>query len=126
KRPGRDHTGLAARAGGRHLPDAERHRPAQWVRLSDRHHGARGAGDRGHPDHCAAAVRIDPRTRFSPVADLYDRFRPDYPDTLMRWLLARAALSPGACVADVGCGPRIATRHPRPPALPPICPAPPP
>lgn len=56
-------------------------------------------------------MRIDPRTRFSPVADLYDRFRPDYPDTLMRWLLARAALSPGACVADVGCGTGIATRQ---------------
>ncbi len=53
---------------------------------------------------------IDPRNRFSGEAQGYARFRPDYPDALLAWVIREAGLAPGAKIADVGCGTGIATR----------------
>lgn len=48
--------------------------------------------------------------RFGKVADLYDKYRPGYPDAVVEWLASTAALAPGARVLDVGCGTGIAAR----------------
>jgi SAM-dependent methyltransferase len=46
-------------------------------------------------------------TSFGPIADLYDRTRPSYPDVLVDTLLARG----GTAVLDVGCGTGILGRQ---------------
>lgn len=48
--------------------------------------------------------------RFGKVADLYDKYRPGYPDAVVEWLAGTSSLSPGAPVLDVGCGTGIAAR----------------
>src|SRR6185295_18805357 len=53
---------------------------------------------------------IDPRDRFSGAADLYHRYRPSYPDTLLDWIERTTDLHPPARVADVGCGTGISSR----------------
>jgi ubiquinone/menaquinone biosynthesis C-methylase UbiE len=58
-----------------------------------------------------AVDAADPRQRFSGAAAAYARYRPDYPDALLDWLVAQAALAPGDPVADVGCGTGIFTRR---------------
>jgi len=55
-------------------------------------------------------VTRDPRKRFSAAAHLYHRHRPSYPPELIDWILATAAVTPPATVADVGCGTGISTR----------------
>lgn len=42
--------------------------------------------------------------RFSNRAELYLKYRPTYPDVLMRLLEKEAGFSPGACIADIGSG----------------------
>lgn len=42
--------------------------------------------------------------RFGPVADRYDRGRPDYPPAAVAWLAAELDLRPGARVVDLGAG----------------------
>ncbi len=54
---------------------------------------------------------MDPRERFSRTVEDYRRYRPDYPDALIAWVIAEAALEPGATVVDVGCGTGISARQ---------------
>lgn len=47
---------------------------------------------------------IKPTERFSSRAELYDRFRPHYPQAIIPFLQETIGLSPGTIVADVGSG----------------------
>lgn len=53
---------------------------------------------------------VDPKDRFSDAADLYARYRPDYPDEVVARCAQYADLKPGASVVDVGCGTGISAR----------------
>ncbi len=50
------------------------------------------------------------RLAFGRVADLYERARPTYPDTVIDELVALAGLQPGQRVVEVGAGTGKATR----------------
>lgn len=52
---------------------------------------------------------MEERSTFNAVADLYGRARPGYPDTLVRDVVAFAALGPGDDILEVGCGAGQAT-----------------
>jgi ubiquinone/menaquinone biosynthesis C-methylase UbiE len=58
----------------------------------------------------APSGRGDPRERFSGAAQGYARFRPGYPDALVDWVMAEAAVGEGDRAADIGCGTGILTR----------------
>ncbi len=47
--------------------------------------------------------------RFDGVAEMYDTFRPSYPDELIETILATTRLSPPARVLEIGCGTGKAT-----------------
>ena len=49
--------------------------------------------------------------RFSATADVYDRYRPDYPAAVFDWIVAAAQLQPAARVVDLGCGTGISARQ---------------
>lgn len=49
--------------------------------------------------------------RFSATVQAYARYRPDYPDALVRWAGALAGWAPGATLADLGCGTGLSTRR---------------
>ena len=49
--------------------------------------------------------------RFDGLADLYDRYRPDYPEAAVAYLLARCRLKAGCRLVDVGCGTGISSRQ---------------
>jgi SAM-dependent methyltransferase len=53
----------------------------------------------------------DSVNRFDGLADLYDRFRPDYPEAAISYLVARCRLKPGCRLVDVGCGTGISARQ---------------
>jgi SAM-dependent methyltransferase len=52
----------------------------------------------------------DPTGRFSGLADLYARHRPDYPAAALDLVVARCGLGPDSLLADVGCGTGISAR----------------
>jgi SAM-dependent methyltransferase len=54
--------------------------------------------------------RLDPLGRFSGLAQLYARCRPDYPEAAIDHILARCRLGPGSLLIDVGSGTGIASR----------------
>ena len=49
---------------------------------------------------------MDSRDRFTATVEAYDRYRPDYPDALLDWVVARAS-----SVVDVGSGTGIFSRQ---------------
>src|SRR5579871_6619470 len=51
------------------------------------------------------------RLVFGEVADLYERYRPQYPEALVDEVLRRAAVDPGRAVLEVGSGTGKATRQ---------------
>jgi len=54
-------------------------------------------------------VGLDPTRRFSDRVADYVRYRPGYPEALLRALEEEAGLGPGSTVADVGSGTGIST-----------------
>src|SRR4051794_6032716 len=56
------------------------------------------------------ASRHDPLGRFTRVADLYARCRPDYPAEALDFIAERCGLTIGSCVVDVGSGTGISSR----------------
>jgi ubiquinone/menaquinone biosynthesis C-methylase UbiE len=50
------------------------------------------------------------RQTFDQAAEIYDRVRPDYPETLFDDLVALAGLGPGDRLLEVGCATGKATR----------------
>jgi SAM-dependent methyltransferase len=52
----------------------------------------------------------DPTGRFTGLADVYAKCRPDYPAEAVDFILARCGLVPGSRLVDVGCGTGISTR----------------
>jgi len=49
-------------------------------------------------------LEIDPKKRFSKRARYYSRYRPSYPDSLLRYLEQELSFSQASVVADVGSG----------------------
>jgi ubiquinone/menaquinone biosynthesis C-methylase UbiE len=54
---------------------------------------------------------MDPRERFTGLAETYARHRPDYPDAVVEACVRYAALPVGARVVDLGCGTGISSRR---------------
>lgn len=59
----------------------------------------------------SADVAVDPAERFTETVQDYARFRPDYPDALVRWAARQCAWRPGATLVDLGCGTGLSTRR---------------
>lgn len=53
---------------------------------------------------------MDSYERFTGLAEVYDRSRPDYPIALLDFLASDCGLSPGATIVDVGAGTGISSR----------------
>src|SRR5262245_64739900 len=54
--------------------------------------------------------RLDPLGRFTGLADLYAKYRPDYPAEAIDFIQTRCGLGPGALLVDVGSGTGISAR----------------
>ncbi|MCI0639121.1 MAG: class I SAM-dependent methyltransferase [Gemmataceae bacterium] len=55
-------------------------------------------------------MSTDPTERFTGLADVYAKFRPDYPAEALDYLVERCGLAPGDLVVDVGSGTGISSR----------------
>jgi SAM-dependent methyltransferase len=55
--------------------------------------------------------RLDPTGRFSGLADIYARHRPDYPPEALAFILTHCQLQPGSVLVDVGSGTGISSRQ---------------
>jgi SAM-dependent methyltransferase len=53
----------------------------------------------------------NPLERFTGLAKLYARCRPDYPAAALDFILGRCRLGPGSVLVDVGCGTGISSRR---------------
>ena len=53
----------------------------------------------------------DPLGRFTGLAAIYNRCRPDYPSAALDYVLEHCGLGPGAQLVDVGCGTGISSRQ---------------
>jgi len=51
-----------------------------------------------------STLEMDPKKRFSKRAGYYSRYRPSYPDSLLRFLEQELCFSEASVVADVGSG----------------------
>ncbi|MBY0357202.1 MAG: class I SAM-dependent methyltransferase [Candidatus Obscuribacterales bacterium] len=54
--------------------------------------------------------KFKPLERFKGLADLYARFRPDYPEEAIDYIFAHCQLKSGMKLIDVGCGTGISSR----------------
>jgi ubiquinone/menaquinone biosynthesis C-methylase UbiE len=54
--------------------------------------------------------REQPTNRFTGLAEIYARFRPDYPGAALDLIASHCGLGKGAVIVDVGCGTGICTR----------------
>lgn len=54
-------------------------------------------------------ARTNRRSTFDEVADLYDRFRPSYPERLVDDVVAFSGISHDGCILEIGCGTGQAT-----------------
>jgi SAM-dependent methyltransferase len=54
---------------------------------------------------------LNPTSRFTGLADIYARHRPDYPAAALGYITQRCELRPAALVIDVGCGTGISARQ---------------
>lgn len=52
----------------------------------------------------------NPTERFTGLAGLYARCRPDYPGAALDYVMTRCGLRPGSVLVDVGCGTGISSR----------------
>src|SRR5262245_22728579 len=52
----------------------------------------------------------NPLDRFSGLAEVYARCRPDYPDAALDYVVERCALGPDTLTVDVGAGTGISAR----------------
>src|SRR5262245_9977093 len=53
----------------------------------------------------------DPTGRFTGLADIYAKCRPDYPPQAVAYILAVSRLGPASVLVDVGCGTGISSRQ---------------
>lgn len=56
-------------------------------------------------------ANLNPIGRFSGLADVYARHRPDYPQAALAYIVKRCQLRRGSLVVDVGCGTGISARQ---------------
>jgi SAM-dependent methyltransferase len=54
--------------------------------------------------------RLDPLGRFTGLADLYAKYRPDYPSEAIDFIVSRCGLTPSALLVDAGSGTGISAR----------------
>jgi SAM-dependent methyltransferase len=56
-------------------------------------------------------THMDPTRRFSDLAAIYAKCRPDYPEAAVDYILGRCGLGPGGLLVDVGSGTGISARR---------------
>ncbi|MBL8794020.1 MAG: class I SAM-dependent methyltransferase, partial [Planctomycetia bacterium] len=54
---------------------------------------------------------LDPTGRFTGLAEIYDRSRPNYPGAALDHLERHCRLGPQSVIVDVGCGTGISSRQ---------------